>query len=39
MVLMLVAHEDDPFYPGFAGLMKKAVDLARREQARLIDDP
>ena len=39
MVLMLVADEDDPVYSGLAGLVKKAVDLARREQARLIDDP
>ena len=39
MVLMLVADEDDPLDPGFAGLVKKAVDLARRKQARLIDDP
>ena len=39
MMLALVAHKDNPLYALLASLAEKPVNLARGEQARLVDDP
>ena len=39
VMLALVADEDDPLDAFLACLVKEPVDLARREQARFVDNP